>query len=394
MSEHTPTPPTSWWKQPRTIAWTAIIAVFAIAAILITVAFRGALAPAADTDSFLDTQEIEDLIEAESPDNLQLNPELLEAGYTLPKHGVFCDDEGDVVDEWERIDVQYSLGLPTLSEEEAEKFSPLVDSNAVPMWLWASLPGGWKVSKISHPVIDINTLTDGDVIDLTEYTTPGTFAIFVDGCDALPPQDYSSAYEGHPAYEGQGEPPFLHHINADGSVNIAVPEVQNLYQTQDEPTAMYSAVRTDIAYNTQITQQTALYPLVSVSKETARYQHIRFPKPALIFTGVNSDPISVDIQLAAPNPGMVSTTGNFYDEYEVPNTVEVSAQDLIDDGFCFPSSDLGMEVTIIENPTESQLPEYFQDSGDTYQYLVTDNLTEPISDPTACPWLLADITRN
>jgi hypothetical protein len=389
---------TSGWRSKKNIGWVAILAVFIIAAILISIGLRGNSTPTDSTSGYIDPQEIEELIEVEDSGDINISAELLAAGYKVPIHGPFCDDKGNVFKEWERIYVESDISfLAQLSRNAMESPTatprlPFYIDSYAPLWLINS--SSVRITKTLTPIINIATLTlDGkvngvevtEVVDLTNYTDPATNVIFVEGCNLLPGEFFSRTFD----VDG---PAFLHRINANGTVNIAEPFGQSSWMTDEEQIVEYHAVSVDTdAISDQFpTQQFSIYshePYLS-NKISQTYQYSSTDKGIQIFRGDDREPLVVRFITAPP-------ANHYLDEYEryltdVPTSEGLDPIELYENGFCFGTPVTNLVITRTQNPDSVLLPE-----GVNANWYITDSTYTPQGPNTEiigpCSWLLAKV---
>lgn len=382
--DNTPTVP--WWKQPKNITWTGIIAVFAIAGVLITMGLRGGLTETTVSDGYLDVSEIEDVTEVETGERFDIHPGLLAAGFTVPTHGAFCDSDGNVVSEWERITINYSydlsIGEVEGTEDEYGVFTmvDVFDNTNAPHWITQSK--SYYISRTINPVIDVSTLAEGDVIDLTAYTDPETRAVFVNGCDLLPGQDFGRAYT-------QDTPPLLHRFNDDGQVNIAtVYAAQSWYPDFEDRTLQYSAVESTFD-NEMYTQVVPLYPLQDSSWDTYTYTYYGDADNRIatsVFLGDGQEPLAVNLEVTPPQGFDLMDWNTWTIEVNVADGID--PMELTSTGFCYDTYPRDIVVTRTFNPTADQMPEGVEPAD----ILITSTIDgDSVTDHTPCMWLMATV---
>lgn len=390
MSENNTTTP--WWKQPKNITWMGIIAVFLIAATILAFGLRGTLQPSEPTDGYIDVQEIEELIEVDADNAITIDPAILEAGYVVPKFGPFCDDDGNVISEWERIQIEYDMDYLNDGNFTGNR-SFHTDTDA-PFWFTQAT--NFRIVKVITPVVDISALAiDGtengyeatEVVDLTKYTDPATQVIFVDGCEFLPPATFSRAFD----LEG---PPFLQRINPDGTVNVAQIYYQDRWMEDEKQGVQYSAVseNPNVISDELGTQSFPLYyPVMgSASKESMQYYWFDFgdQEGIRVFRGDDRDELWVRTKTAPP-AGKSVKVEYFPNAVEIPFSDGIDPVELYENGFCFGDYKEDLTVTRIINPDPSLLPEGF--TSDLY---ITDNYYDSRGSNQnygPCYWLHATI---
>jgi len=401
-----------WWKEPRNITWMGILAVFLIAGILIAFGLRGSLQPAAaPTDGYVDVEEIEELVEANNVGDFEIPQEVLDAGYKIPTYGPFCDDEGNTLTTWERIDIVESFDadvwVDAFGDTERGSDVRVIDNSYAPRWV--TNPQHFYFLRTTNPIIDIASLTvDGThqgmdataPVDLTAYTDPGATAVFVEDCYPIEGLATSQAF----AFE---DAPILHRLNDDGSVNIAQTHLPEEDSPHEGPLPFFAvsylgepfvfqtmpiAFFIDTSDAEIMAVEAAGLSDYQVPADSLNYFWATGPEGVLgqeIFLGYDREPLYVRALTAPPAGSLDLGFGNLV---TVPQESLVKPETMFTDGFCFGAQLTDRVITRTANPEGMDASVYITEitEGDT------DTDAPEFSDMWGldfgpCPWVFTTV---